>query len=118
MPVCVIRLISIRLVRFCDVTEEFARKEGEGDLSLEYWRKEHHRFFTREGYFSDCSGQQKPHLTSLSVQLFGCSSLMAVSLWNYTVVLASRAAKPIKNIPTKAFPMADSLRLPFRRLSK
>lgn len=49
IPVCVIRLVSMRLVRFCDVTEEFARKEGEGDLSLEYWQKEHQRFFTREG---------------------------------------------------------------------
>lgn len=52
VPVCVIRLVSMRLVRFCDVTDEFARKEGEGDLSLEYWQKEHQRFFTREGYFS------------------------------------------------------------------
>lgn len=53
IPVCVIRLVSMRLVRFCDVTVEFARKEGEGDLSLEYWQKEHQRFFTREGYFSE-----------------------------------------------------------------
>ena len=53
VPVCVIRLISMQLVRFCDVTEAFARKEGEGDLSLEYWRKEHQHFFTREGHFSD-----------------------------------------------------------------
>lgn len=53
VPVCVIRLVSMRLVRFCDVTEEFARKEGEGDLSLAYWRKEHQRFFTREGSFSE-----------------------------------------------------------------
>ena len=52
VPVCVTRLISMRLVRFCDVTEAFARKEGEGDLSLEYWQKEHQRFFTRTGYFS------------------------------------------------------------------
>ncbi|QHM75165.1 hypothetical protein C7M52_01114 [Mixta theicola] len=52
-PVCVIRLVSMRLIRFCDVTEEFARKEGEGDLSLEYWRKEHQRFFTAEGSFSE-----------------------------------------------------------------
>ncbi len=44
VPVCVIRLISMQLVRFCDVTEAFARKEGEGDLSLEYWKKEHQRF--------------------------------------------------------------------------
>ncbi|EPT0359062.1 ASCH domain-containing protein [Enterobacter cloacae subsp. dissolvens] len=53
VPVCVTRLVSMRLVRFCDVTEAFARKEGEGDLSLEYWQKEHQRFFTREGYFSE-----------------------------------------------------------------
>ena len=53
VPVCVTRLVSMRLVRFCDVTAEFARKEGEGDLSLEYWQREHQRFFTCEGYFSD-----------------------------------------------------------------
>ncbi|MFO6300017.1 ASCH domain-containing protein [Rahnella selenatireducens] len=53
VPVCVIRLVSMRLVRFCDVTADFARKEGEGDLSLEYWQNEHQKFFTREGYFSD-----------------------------------------------------------------
>lgn len=52
VPVCVIRLVSMRLVRFCDVTAEFARKEGEGDLSLEYWQREHQRFFEREGHFS------------------------------------------------------------------
>lgn len=53
VPVCVIRLVSMQLVRFCDVTEAFARKEGEGDLSLEYWQKEHRRFFMREGHFSE-----------------------------------------------------------------
>ena len=53
IPVCVIRLVSMRLVRFCDVTADFARKEGEGDLSLEYWQNEHQKFFTREGYFSE-----------------------------------------------------------------
>ncbi len=52
VPVCIIRIVSLRLVRFCDVTEEFAAKEGEGDLSLEYWRKEHKDFFTRQGGFS------------------------------------------------------------------
>ncbi|MEB6377664.1 ASCH domain-containing protein [Leclercia adecarboxylata] len=52
-PACVVRLVSARLMRFCDVTAEFARKEGEGDLSLAYWRKEHQRFFTQEGSFSE-----------------------------------------------------------------
>ncbi|MCT8156514.1 ASCH domain-containing protein, partial [Klebsiella aerogenes] len=45
--------VSLQLVRFCDINEEFARKEGEGDLSLEYWKKEHQRFFIREGHFSE-----------------------------------------------------------------
>ncbi|HBZ8090308.1 TPA: ASCH domain-containing protein [Klebsiella variicola subsp. variicola] len=53
VPVCVTRLVSMRLVRFCDVNEEFARKEGEGDLSLRYWQNEHQRFFTREGHFAE-----------------------------------------------------------------
>nr|WDS96679.1 probable RNA-binding protein [Pantoea sp.] len=35
-PVCVVRIVSLQLIRFCDVTEAFARKEGEGDLSLRY----------------------------------------------------------------------------------
>ncbi|XXN66737.1 ASCH domain-containing protein (plasmid) [Enterobacter ludwigii] len=52
-PVCVIRMTSMRLVRFSDVTEELARKEGEGDLSLEYWRSEHKAFFTRAGFYAD-----------------------------------------------------------------
>ncbi|MCG1030867.1 ASCH domain-containing protein [Bacillus amyloliquefaciens] len=52
-PACVVRLVSARLTRFCDVSAEFARKEGEGDLSLAYWRKEHQRFFTQEGSFSE-----------------------------------------------------------------
>lgn len=52
-PVCVIRLVAFRLVRFCDVTEEHARKEGEGDRSLRYWQQAHQEFFQREGSFSE-----------------------------------------------------------------
>lgn len=49
-PVCVIRVIGLHLLRFSDVTAELARKEG--DLSLEYWRNEHRRFFQVEGSYS------------------------------------------------------------------
>ncbi len=52
-PVCVIRMVSLRLMRFSEVTEAFARREGEGDLSLDYWREEHKAFFTREGVYAD-----------------------------------------------------------------
>lgn len=51
-PVCVIRTVAMRILRFCDVTEEFARKEGEGDLSLKYWQEVHKAFFEHEGCYS------------------------------------------------------------------
>ncbi|GAA0330646.1 ASCH domain-containing protein [Morganella psychrotolerans] len=52
VPVCVIRTISMQLVRFCDVTSAIAAAEGEGDLSLSFWQREHQAYFTREGSFS------------------------------------------------------------------
>ncbi len=50
-PVCVIRTTGLFLTRFDRVTPEMAMLEGEGDLSLDYWRQEHQRYFEREGYF-------------------------------------------------------------------
>lgn len=52
-PVCVIRITSMYLIKFNEVTEKFANKEGEGDLTLDYWRREHKAFFSREGWFSE-----------------------------------------------------------------
>lgn len=34
--------------KFKEITEEEARLEGEGDLSLDYWRKVHEQFFRTE----------------------------------------------------------------------
>lgn len=47
-PVCVIRTTKITVVPFADVTPEHAKLEGEGDLSLDYWREVHWKFFTEE----------------------------------------------------------------------
>ncbi|WES69675.1 ASCH domain-containing protein [Superficieibacter sp. HKU1] len=52
-PACVIRTISLKLIRFNEVTAQDAAAEGEGDKSLQYWRKSHQAFFTREGTFSE-----------------------------------------------------------------
>ncbi|GLS29741.1 Uncharacterized protein YhfF [Mesorhizobium albiziae] len=38
--------------RFDEVDAAFARDEGEGDLSHEYWRKAHEAYFARNGGFS------------------------------------------------------------------
>ena len=48
-PVCVIRTTAIETRRFGDVDETFAWDEGEGDRSLEWWRRAHLRFFERQG---------------------------------------------------------------------
>ncbi len=47
-PVCVIESQKVEIVPFEEVTEEFAATEGEGDGSLQYWRKAHEAFFGRE----------------------------------------------------------------------
>lgn len=46
-PVAVIEALGRRVVPFEEVPAAFAREEGEGDLSLEYWRREHWGFFSR-----------------------------------------------------------------------
>ncbi len=47
-PLCVIQTTEIRHVPFCDVDGTFAYDEGEGDRTLEAWRKGHLAYFTRE----------------------------------------------------------------------
>ena len=47
-PLCVIETRSVEVVPFNEVTAEFARTEGEGDGSLEYWMESHEQYFTRE----------------------------------------------------------------------
>ena len=44
---CVLRTTAVRIVPYCEVSAEFASREGEGDLSLAYWRRVHESFFTR-----------------------------------------------------------------------
>lgn len=48
LPGCIIKTEEIRKKKFKDITEEEARLEGEGDLSLEYWRNVHEHFFRNE----------------------------------------------------------------------
>lgn len=46
--VCVIQTERVDIVPYREVSSEHARREGEGDLSLGYWRQVHKAFFTRE----------------------------------------------------------------------
>lgn len=45
--VCIIQTKKVYVTPFCDVTEEHAYKEGEGDRSLDFWRKTHQQFFAQ-----------------------------------------------------------------------
>ncbi len=47
-PKCVLQTTEVQEVLFKDVMPEFAAAEGEGDLSLDYWRTVHRDYFTRE----------------------------------------------------------------------
>jgi uncharacterized protein YhfF len=51
-PRAVLRTVNLVQSRFCDVSAEFAQKEGEGDRSLPWWRDAHERYFRRNGNFS------------------------------------------------------------------
>ena len=42
-----IQITSVRKCRFCDIDEAWARIEGEGDLSLAYWKRVHNDFFKK-----------------------------------------------------------------------
>jgi len=45
---CILETTSVQITPFNLVGEAFARAEGEGDLSLEYWREVHWEYFKRE----------------------------------------------------------------------
>lgn len=47
----IIETVEVKKIPFLQVDESFARAEGEEDLSLDYWRAEHERFFRSEGTF-------------------------------------------------------------------
>jgi len=51
-PRAVIETLELATCRYSEVGVDFARDEGEGDGSLEYWRDAHRTYFKRNGGFS------------------------------------------------------------------
>jgi len=47
-PQCIIKTTNVEVVKFKEVTEAFAKIEGEGDGSLDYWKKVHRIAFEKE----------------------------------------------------------------------
>ncbi len=52
-PACIIETVDVAIRPFSAIDLDFVIAEGEGDLSLEYWRKGHREFFERNGGFSE-----------------------------------------------------------------
>ena len=46
-PLCIVETVEVTIRNYNEVDADFARSEGEGDLSLEYWREAHRNFFLR-----------------------------------------------------------------------
>ncbi len=46
-PAVILRTTELRIATFCDVDAAFAFDEGEDDRTLESWRREHRRYWTR-----------------------------------------------------------------------
>jgi uncharacterized protein YhfF len=46
-PVCITETTEVTIRKYNEVDADFARAEGEGDLSLNYWRQAHRNYFSR-----------------------------------------------------------------------
>jgi uncharacterized protein YhfF len=46
-PLCIVETTEISIHQYNEVEAGFARAEGEGDLSLNYWREAHRNYFSR-----------------------------------------------------------------------
>ena len=45
--VCIIKTVKVEVIKYCDVTEDLAFKEGEGDRTHAYWMRVHEDFFKK-----------------------------------------------------------------------
>jgi uncharacterized protein YhfF len=46
-PLCIVETVEVTIRKYNEVNADFAREEGEGDLSLNYWREAHKNYFSR-----------------------------------------------------------------------
>ena len=48
MPKAITKTVKVEIVKYKDITAEYAFIEGEGDRSLSYWQRVHWDYYTRE----------------------------------------------------------------------
>lgn len=54
-PKCIVHLLETKIKKFNEIDAEHAFDEGEGDRSLDYWRKVHREFFSAYPDFNENS---------------------------------------------------------------
>lgn len=47
-PKAIIKTIRVEIVKFKNITPEYASVEGEGDKNLEYWKRVHWEYYSNE----------------------------------------------------------------------
>jgi uncharacterized protein YhfF len=52
-PICVTFLTDTWICKYNEVSKKHAYEEGEGDRTLEHWKKVHHEFFSESGDFKE-----------------------------------------------------------------
>jgi uncharacterized protein YhfF len=52
-PMCIVFYTDTFICKFNEVSEKHAYEEGEGDRTLDYWKKVHLKFFTSYGDFHE-----------------------------------------------------------------
>lgn len=52
-PKCIVFYTDTFICQFNDITEKHAYEEGEGDRTLDYWKKVHFEFFSGYGNFEE-----------------------------------------------------------------
>lgn len=45
-PRCIVKTVRVEMNLFKNISSEIAKAEGEGDLSVDYWKSVHEKFFT------------------------------------------------------------------------
>lgn len=70
-PAAAIQYTEVEIKPFNQISEDFAKDEGEGDGSFQYWREAHLKFFNRECKLMDREFSEDNEIVCLRFELVG-----------------------------------------------
>lgn len=77
-PLAIIQYTKIEILPMNEVSEEFAISEGEGDLTYDYWYREHEKFFRWE--------LEQYGLTFTPEMLLVCQNFKVVDIYSHSSI--------------------------------